>query len=152
MLNVTKLHRRLQPSFVRIDKELLESPHECQLNWTEVALGVRGCRLRPELAENGGNWCVMSNDELKAALVSYGAVEPTGQVAFQLLFALYSALKGMDPILDARITAAVDNTVAVIQASAQDDDSAWTNQAALNLIKSFQISLADDEGPPSRTS
>lgn len=71
------------------------------------------------------------------------AEEPTGQVAFQLLFALFEALQGQDPVLDQKLKAAVDNTVSIIEATAlmNEPDSAQT--AALNLARSFQASLAN---------
>jgi hypothetical protein len=72
-----------------------------------------------------------------------GEAEPTGQVAFQLVFALYEALQGLDPVLDKKLKAAIDNTVSIIEATALMDESDSSSVAALNLARSFQASLAD---------
>jgi hypothetical protein len=86
----------------------------------------------------------MSKDEPSEVQNNANLVEPTGQVTFQLLFALYDALKGLDPVLDIKLRAAIDNTVFMIENTNCINDSDFSEDPVWRLAQSFQASFSDD--------
>ncbi|MCU0882220.1 MAG: hypothetical protein MUF14_06090 [Hyphomonadaceae bacterium] len=72
--------------------------------------------------------------------------DPSGEVALQLLYALFSALKGVDPVLDERLHLALDNCVAIAEQTSDGDTASGYSRVSHAILAAFRAGLIDEPG------
>jgi hypothetical protein len=81
-----------------------------------------------------------------AALSLEGAAvdDPSGEVALQLIYALFSALKGFDAGLDERLRVALDNCVELAEQTGTGDQASGYSRISGAILSAFRAGLTEE--------